>query len=263
MSDVMHGPAVQASDKRKRKTYLIGFLDDATRVVPFATFAFSESNKDFLPALRQAILRRGIPKRLFVDNGAAYRSEHLALVMAKLGVTLIHARVRHPQAKGKQERWFRRVRTQFIPLLTEADLRSLELLNRKLWAWIEGEYHQTPHRGIGNETPLDRWAALAGQVKYAEENIDDVFLFDAKRKVKRDRTVSLDGVHYEVDAVLVDATVILRFDPADRRVVQVWRDGKRFGDARPVDLRANCHVKRATDAPLRFSDFDREPEENQ
>ena len=118
MSDVMHGPSVMV-EGRKRKAYLIGFLDDATRVVPHAAFALSENTAAFLAVMQQAVLRRGIPKRLYVDNGAAYRSQHLSLVCAKLGITLIHTRPYQPQAKGKQERWFRTVRLQLIPALVE------------------------------------------------------------------------------------------------------------------------------------------------
>ena len=134
MSDVMHGPSV-FDEKRKRKTYLIALLDDATRVVPYAAFALHENTAAFLPVLQTAILRRGIPKRLYVDNGSAYRSQHFALVCAKLGITLIHARPYQPQGKGKQERWFRTVRMQLLPLLTQDDLKSLEALNSRLWSW--------------------------------------------------------------------------------------------------------------------------------
>lgn len=253
MSDVMHGPAVLIDGRRKQKTYLIAFIDDATRIVPFARFALSEGNIDFMPTLEQAIRRRGIPQRLFVDNGSAYRSQHLALVMAKLGITLIHARVRHPQAKGKQERWFRRVRTQFLPTLGNETL-TLDKLNQRFWAWVETEYHATPHRGLGDGSPEDRWAGVSGKVRYPGPDLHELFLFEAKRKVRKDRTVSLDGIHYEVDALLVDETITLRFDPADRRVVQVWHEGRRAHDARPVDLRANCHVKRSGPvAPMRLA----------
>jgi transposase InsO family protein len=131
---------------RKRKAYLIAFLDDATRVIPHAAFAQSENTAAFLSVMQQAVLRRGLPKRLYVDNGAAYRSHHLSLVCAKLGITLIHTRPYQPQAKGKQERWFRTVRLQLLPALVEDDLKSLDALNRKLWAWVEGEYHMSPHK---------------------------------------------------------------------------------------------------------------------
>lgn len=63
MSDVMHGPGVVVADKRKRKTYLIGIIDDATRLVPYAAFAMNENTASYLPVLKQAVLRRGVPKR--------------------------------------------------------------------------------------------------------------------------------------------------------------------------------------------------------
>jgi len=260
MSDVMHGPAVIMEGRRKKKTFLIAFLDDATRVIPYAAFQASESTASFLPCLKQAILRRGIPKRLFVDNGAAYRSQHLALVCAKLGVTLIHARAYHPQAKGKQERFFRTVRMQLLPHLRPEDLSSLDALNRRLWAWVEGEYHRNPHRGLDGDTPADRWAQVADEVRYgADLDLDDLFLFEAKRKVHKDRTVSLNGVVYEVDALLVDESVTLRFDPASPgRPVKVQHKGQTVQTAKVVDAYANAFVRRDRPAP----DFARdEPDE--
>ena len=205
MSDVMHGPSVFADGKRKRKTYLIATLDDATRVVPYAAFAMHENTAAFLPVLQTAILRRGIPKRLYVDNGSAYRSQHLALVCAKLGITLIHARPYQPQGKGKQERWFRTVRMQLLPMLTQDDFKSLEALNSRLWSWVEAEYHMSPHKGLDGITPFDRWATAADDVTLPgpERDLDELFLFELNRKVQSDRTISLHGAVYELDACLV------------------------------------------------------------
>lgn len=246
MSDVMHGPSVIV-EGLKRKTYLVAFLDDATRVVPHAAFALSENTAAFLAVMQQAVLRRGIPKRLYVDNGAAYRSHHLSLVCAKLGITLIHARPHQPQGKGKQERWFRTVRLQLLPALVEADLKSLDALNRKLWAWVEGEYHQSPHKGLDGVTPMDRWMMASSDVRLVGQDcdLDDLFLFEEKRKVQKDRTVSLHGVVYEVCATLVDETVLLRFDPSrPGRPVDVYFKGRKIEQAKRVDLYANCFVKR-------------------
>lgn len=247
MSDVMHGPAVTAENSRKRKTYLIGLLDDATRVVPYAAFALQENTSAFLPILKQALLRRGVPKRLYVDNGAVYRSNHLALVCAKLGITLIHARPYLPQGKGKQERWFRTVRMQLLPTLGAADRMSLGALNQRLWAWVEGEYHMSPHKGIDGMTPLDRWMMAGSDVRLVgpDLDLDEMFLFEQKRKVQKDRTVSLQGVVYEVDASLVGETVTLRFDPSRRgHPVDVYFKGRKVERAKRVDLYANCFVRR-------------------
>jgi transposase InsO family protein len=251
MSDVMHGPRVVSEHGRKRKTYLIALIDDATRVVPYAAFAFSENTASLLPVLEQAVRRRGLPKRLYVDNGSAFRSKHLALVCAMLSITLIHARPYQPAGKGKIERFLRTVRMRLLPTLSPDDFKSLVALNRKLWGWIEGEYHHTPHRGLSGDTPLDRWATCSDEVRLADADVGELFLFEQKRKVAKDRTVSLDGVLYEVDALLVGETETLRYDPAKKgRPVQVWREGKRVQLAKPLDAYANCFVKRSSSRNL-------------
>lgn len=249
MSDVMHGPSVALADSRmRRKTYLIAFLDDATRVVPYCAFAMSENTQAFLPVFKQALLRRGLPQRLYVDNGANYRSQQLALVCARLGVALIHARPHQPQGKGKQERWFRTVRAQLLANLGEADTSSLEALNRKLWAWVEAEYHHSPHRGLDGQTPLERWAMSEQPPRQLDPrlDLDALFLFETKRRVQRDRTVSLGGTLFEVDAALVNQTVVLRYDPgaAASRGVEVWHEGVFVHRAQALDAYANCFVRR-------------------
>ncbi|MCP5146464.1 MAG: DDE-type integrase/transposase/recombinase [Gammaproteobacteria bacterium] len=247
MSDVMHGPSVIQAGRRKHKTYLIAFLDDATRVIPHAEFAFSENNRAFLPIFKRALIRRGIPERLFVDNGANYRSHQFAVVCAKLGVALIHARPFQPQGKGKIERFFRTCRAQLITRLTDQDTANLAALNRRLAGWIEGEYHHCPHRGLAQQTPLERWAQVSDGLRYpnVEMDLDDLFLFEEQRTVQNDRTVSLHGRLFEVDASLVGQRVTLRYDPSRPDApVQVVHQGQVIAQARQVDLYANCFVKR-------------------
>ena len=248
MSDVMHGPAVTlAGSRTRRKAYLIAFLDDATRVVPYCAFALAESTQAFLPVFKQALMRRGIPQRLYVDNGANYRSQQLALVCARLGIALIHARPYQPSGKGKQERFFRTVRSQLLPTLSEADTASLQALNRRLWAWVETEYHHHPHRGLDGDTPLDRWVTgRAPRLPEPDLDLDALFLFEAKRRVQRDHTVSLNGTVFEVDAALVGQTVTLRYDPSTPagRGIEVWHEGRLAVCAKPVDAYANCFVRR-------------------
>lgn len=246
MSDVMHGPKIR-DERYQRRTYLIAFIDDATRVVPYAAFAFSEGVISYLTVFEQAVRRRGIAKRLYVDNGAAFRSKQLAIVCAKLGIALIHAKPYKPQGKGKMERWFRTVRLQFLPRLGPEQLASLDAMNRALSAWIEGEYHHAPHRGLGDESPADKWARVSDGVRLAGADLGEHFLTEQKRNVRTDRTVTLDGVAFEVDAALVGERVTLRFDAArkpGKRAVEVWHQGKRIEIARPVDALANSFVKR-------------------
>jgi hypothetical protein len=72
-----------------------------------------------------------------------------------------------------------------------------------------------------------------------------MFLLEQKRRVHKDRTVSLDGVVYEVDASLVGEIVSVRFDPMKKGApVDIWHDGRKVSQARRVDAYANCFVKR-------------------
>jgi len=99
-SDVMHGPKLIAGDKR-RKTYLIAFIDDHSRLIPYGQFYTSENVLSFMHAFEQALLRRGLPRKLYVDNGSAYRSRQLMHTTACLGIALIRAKPYSPEGKEK------------------------------------------------------------------------------------------------------------------------------------------------------------------
>jgi putative transposase len=94
--------------------------------------------------LKQAILKRGIPLKLVVDNGAAYRAHTLQGICARLGIQLIYCRPYAPEGKGKLERWHRTCRDQFLSELDERHITGLEDLNARLWAWLEQVYHRSP-----------------------------------------------------------------------------------------------------------------------
>ncbi len=170
-------PDTQKNLAPKHGCSLIAFIDDATRVIPYAAFAMSENTASFLPVFREALMRRGLPARLYVDNGSHLRSTHLSLVCARLGIVLIHATPYRPMGKGKIERWLRTVRIQLLPRLQSADLASLEALNLRLRTWIEGDDHRAPHRGLGGMTPFDKWASLAADVRMPGPGVDldDIF----------------------------------------------------------------------------------------
>jgi len=89
-SDVMHGPHLLVPGRRDGgKTYLIAFMDDATRMVPYAAFYASENAACFQDALKQGVLRRGVPRRLYTD----YVPRHIIGVLWRL--CLIQSRHHH------------------------------------------------------------------------------------------------------------------------------------------------------------------------
>jgi transposase InsO family protein len=238
-SDVMHGPHVMV-DGRRRKTYLIGFIDDHSRLVPHGAFYLSENLDAFLSAFEQALLKRGLPRKLYVDNGAAYRSRQLEHICAQLAVAMIHAKAYQPQGKGKIERFFRTVRMQFLPALA-ADI-ALEVLNAAWQPWLDG-YHQRRHSATG-QTPWQRFADHMQCLRPAPENLKDYFRIVARRTVAKDRTVTLDGRLYEAPVSLIAKRIDLLYHKSDVGRVEARLNNQSYGFLRPVDLAVNCRVKR-------------------
>ncbi|MCP4878733.1 MAG: transposase family protein, partial [Gammaproteobacteria bacterium] len=90
-SDVMHGPKVDINGKM-RKSYLIAILDDHSRLIAHGQFYPSEALVSYLDAFENALAKRGLPRKLYVDNGAAFRSRHLEYISASLAIALIHSK---------------------------------------------------------------------------------------------------------------------------------------------------------------------------
>ncbi len=153
-SDVMHGPKVDVDGKMK-KTYLIAIIDDHSRLIIYARFYLSEALIYYLDAFENALAKRGLPRKLYVDNGAAFRSKHLEYITASLAISLIHAKPYTPQGKGKIERWFKTVRSSFLPMFKGSGLIEL---NEALTLWVTESYHQRIHGATG-QTPFERFTS--------------------------------------------------------------------------------------------------------
>jgi len=238
-SDVMHGPHVLV-DGKKRKSYLIAFLDDHSRLLPHAEFYLSENLPSWLAAFRQALLTRGLPRKLYVDNGAAFRSRHLERICASLGIALIHTPPYTPQGRGKIERFFRTVRTQFLPCFSG---KSLEDLNIAFDFWAREDYHQRPHSSTG-QSPFNRFAGHIELIRTPPRDLEDHFRKEVRRRVNKDRTVSIEGRIFEAPTRLIGEQVCLLLHAHKPDKVEIIFQGKSHGFLVPVDLQINCQVKR-------------------
>jgi len=238
-SDSMHGPQVDV-DGRKRKTYLLGFLDDHSRLIPHAQFYLSEGLSSYLHALEQALLRRGLPRKLYLDNGPAFRSKHLEDVTASLGIALIHSSPYKPQGRGKIERFFRTVRSQFLPGFRG---KTVEDLNEALDLWVEDVYHQRKHTSTG-KSPFERFTAHMQCLRPAPKDLQNYFRKHTRRRVGKDRTVVLDGRLYEAPIPLIGKHVLLLYHEKDPQSVEVLHDHKSYGFLTPLNLHVNCRVRR-------------------
>ena len=245
--DVLHGPSVTFADGR-RKLFLVSMLDDASRLVTHSAFCLAETAVDIEGVLKQAVLKRGLPIKLVVDNGPAYRAETLQSICARLGIQLIYCRPYAPEGKGKLERWHRTFRDQFLSELDTTRIRTLEDLNARLWAWLEQVYHRTPHDGLNRQTPLARYQQDLSRIRQLGSlatQLDAIFYHRVRRKVRKDGSVSYQGQLFEVPYELSGQAAQLVVDPHTGQVLGVEdQHGNALGQATPLDALANVHRRR-------------------
>ena len=91
--------AIIKSGGAKKQTYLIAFIDDASRVITHKQHYFNDNAINMQDSFKQAIAKFGIPKMIFVDLGGPYDNLQLRLICASLGIVLAHGRPR--AAKGR------------------------------------------------------------------------------------------------------------------------------------------------------------------
>lgn len=225
-----------------RMTYCFAFLDDHSRIIPHAQFYLDEKLPRLEDCLKKAVLKRGIPKAIYADNGSVFISLHFKRICAELGIRLMHHLPYSPQSKGKIERFFLRMQKEFLLEAKSADIQSLEELNSHFGSWLEVEYHRREHGGIG-AAPIDRFTRALSSTKIrtieSMEEITEIFLYREKRKVhKKSGIIRVSGNEYQVtDDTLLDLEVEARFDPYDMTRIFIYRDGKFVQTALPVNLK--------------------------
>jgi hypothetical protein len=198
--------------------------------------------------LKEAVMRRGLPKRLIVDNGAAYRSGALIGICARLGIQLIFSRPYEPQSKGKLERWHRTVRAQFINELKLNNINDLKDLNERLHAWLEDIYHQQKHGGLDGLSPLQRFREDIVQTRRLGDlakNIDEIFYHRIKRHINKTAALKYNGKQYEVAYQYASQSVYLVYDPyADAPKFIEDHDGQYLCDVTPLNKYNNLGRER-------------------
>jgi hypothetical protein len=218
-------------------------VDDHSRLIPFAAYYPQANTEAVHHALKEAVLRRGLPRKLYTDQGKPFINAHTHLVCAQLGIRLLHCKPYHSWSKGKVERLIQTVQQGF-----ESTLRlegnaahSLEELNTKLSTWIQSVYHQRPHSAT-NQSPEYRYQQAAQSLRRwdASVEIEPLFFVRLERTVRKNGTVRLEGELYEVPLSLRALKIQLRLDPWRRARIEVWYQGKLMGLARKAPLHLNA-----------------------
>lgn len=237
-ADTMFGPQVGGKQAK-----LIAFIDDASRVLCHGEFFLDENTDTMIRALRSAFYKRGLPEQLLVDNGSIYCSQEITLICARVGCILRHTAVRDAAAKGKIERFFRRVRDQF--LIRNLDLSSIGGLNRQFTDWVEQDYNATVHSTLGMK-PIDRFGVDLSRIRFLSpsQDTDELFYAEETRTVKKDNTFSFQGDRYETPIDLRGRQIVVRYERHHKGAIIVYENGRRLGQARLLNAVANGLARR-------------------
>jgi transposase InsO family protein len=226
--DAMDGPYLPnpAHPDKQRQVFLFAFLDDHSRLVPHAQFYWNEQLPRMEDCLKRAILRHGRPLALYVDRG----------VQRILGTPY------YPEGRGKIERFFQFVQSDFMPELARSSITTLRQLNESLLAWIEVVYHRKLHTETG-QAPLERFRQdPAPTVRPADpEELRHAFLHREQRKVTKTDTFSFRRNRYRVPAYLRRQSIEIRYDPFDLTRIEVWFNGTFLQLAEPDKIVTTIH----------------------
>jgi hypothetical protein len=223
--------------EKSKRTYLVAFIDDFARLVPHGEFYWDQKFPALENTLKKAILKRGIPEAIYVDNGQVYSARRLDAVCAALGIRKISCKPYSPEGKGKIERFFGTVRSDFLSEPEVTQVQTLPELNRLFWAWMEVDYHSREH-STTKVAPLVRWRDNIDKFLRTvdEKELTELFLWQVTRTVSKVGLVMVAGIEFEVDALLKHKKVDVRYNPFDLSCMHIYYAGRFVQKAKPAKL---------------------------
>jgi putative transposase len=247
MVDFSPGPFMLYHDNiQPKKTHLCVIIDDHSRLVTHAAYYPSENTASFHDCLKCALRKRGVPRKLYTDNGGAFISHHSKQICARIDIELLHHKPYAAWSKGKVEKVIGSIQLGFEAWIRNRKGITLILsdINQQLQHWLDSIYHQRLHRKTG-EKPLDRYLPALHRKEIrlldieSELELERLFYIKTNRKVRADGTIQLGGHYYEVDLSLKGLKVEIRHNPLTNKHIEVWHQDTAFGEATLVDYLIN------------------------
>lgn len=237
------------------KPMLLGVIDDRSRLVCHLQWYLDETAESLVHGLSQAFMKRGLPRALMSDNGAAMLAEETVGGLARLGIVHQTTLPYSPYQNAKQEAFWGRVEGRLMAMLEGEVSLTLDLLNQATQAWVEQEYHRSVHSEI-NATPLECYLAGPNVRRDcpATSVLCAAFRIEVARRQRRsDGTVSLAGQRFEIPARYRHLTVVhLRYARWDLTQVDLVdpRTAAILCPVKPLDKSANADGQRRRLSPV-------------
>jgi len=249
-SDMLQGPWLPDPDRtgKMRRTYLYAFLDDASRLLLYGRFFF----KGDLPALelvfKRSLQRYGKPARVYYDNGMVFRSNHMRLICAELGIHKpIHTKPYRPMGHGKIEAFNRYCVNNFIAEVKASSIITLDELNEAYLAWVEEEYNTKKHSELAI-SPKQRWMRDTSRIQYLDEQqIRIAFLWRQLRTADKAGIITLFNQKYKVAPELTKRKIEIRYDPERLDEIEIYLDGTFRQRAKPAQISRHRAPKQIPD----------------
>lgn len=135
-------------------------VDDHSRYALCLKACANEQRPGVQKHLTETFRRYGLPDAFYIDNGSPWgdtsgaRWTALKVWLLKLGINVVHARPRHPQGRGKNERFHRSLNAEVFAMRA---FRSLTEVQRALDSWRTLYNLERPHEGLDMAVPADRY----------------------------------------------------------------------------------------------------------
>jgi hypothetical protein len=255
--DFHHGSLkVLTSRGRWQHPLVLGILDDHSRLCCHLQWYLSETAEDLVHGLSQAIQKRGLPRALLSDNGAAMIAEEVTAGLLRLGIVHEKTLPYSPYQNGKQECFWATLEGRLMEMLGGVAELSLEFLNEATQAWVEIEYNRRPHRELCC-SPVERFAQAADVLRPSPSSntLREAFRLEGPRTQRQsDGTISVEGVRFEVPSRYRHfRKVSVRYARWDLRRVDLVdpRHGTILSPLYPLDRKANADGQRRLFEPDR------------
>lgn len=210
----------------RKQVYLATWIDDATRFVLHSEFYPSLEKWIVIDSFRQALLKHGLPKAVYFDNGTQYKTKWMKNTTGLLNIKLLYSKPYSPEAHGKVESFNKRV-DSFLAEAKLEKISTLDELNHLYTAWLNECYQHQRHSALKKGiTPSEAFRSDSHPIRYADpKDIHEAFLHREERRVDKTGCISLFGKPYEVGLQCLGMKVEVIFDPSDLSVIKVQAEG--------------------------------------